>query len=87
MEVTIRLDRDTRQVHLCSTWPEWSRKFERLHGSPKEYQERDGFVTSAFWTLPLEVVSIRRRRRVLTPEQRERATERLRNARSSRRTA
>jgi len=34
MEVTIRLDRDDRQAHLHSTWPEWSRKLERLYGVP-----------------------------------------------------
>ena len=34
MEVTIRLDRKDRQAHICSTWPEWSRKVERLYGSP-----------------------------------------------------
>jgi hypothetical protein len=42
MEVTIRLDRRDQQTYICSTWPEWSRKFERLYGSPKRVTERDG---------------------------------------------
>jgi hypothetical protein len=35
MEVVIRLDREDWQAHVCSTWPEWSRKLERLYASPK----------------------------------------------------
>jgi len=34
-KVTIRLDRQTGEAHLCSTWPTWSRKLERLYGAPK----------------------------------------------------
>ena len=60
MEVTIRLDRTDRQAHICSTSPEWSRKLERLYGSPKRVTERDGKVISAFWTVPLNRVSLRR---------------------------
>ncbi len=52
MEVTIRLDRTDGQAHLCSTWPDWSRKLERLYGGPKKVTERDGKVPSAFWTAP-----------------------------------
>jgi hypothetical protein len=30
MGVTIRLDCEDRQAHICSTWPQWCRKLERL---------------------------------------------------------
>jgi len=30
MEVTIRLDRKNRRAYICSTWPEWSWRLERL---------------------------------------------------------
>jgi hypothetical protein len=81
-EVTIRLDREDRQAHICSTWPEWSRKLERLFGCPKKEATRDGKVVSAFWTVPLNRVALRRGPRVLTAEQRKAAGERLRAART-----
>ena len=59
MEVTIRLDREDRQAYLHSTWPEWSRKLERLYGMPKNFTEREGRVTSAFWVVPLAAVRVR----------------------------
>lgn len=62
-EVTIRLDKQDRIAHVCSTWAEWSRKFERRHGAPPKYQERDGVVIVARWTLPLAAISIRRPRK------------------------
>lgn len=52
-EVTIRLDRQDGQAHVCSTWPAWSRKLERLYGSPKCITQREGKTTSAFWPVPL----------------------------------
>lgn len=58
-EVSIRLDAQDGNVHVCSTWPAWSRKFEKRYGTPPKYQERDSFVTVAFWTLPIHVVSLR----------------------------
>jgi hypothetical protein len=42
MEARMRLDREDRHAHLCSTWPAWSRKLDRLDGSPKQVTERDG---------------------------------------------
>jgi hypothetical protein len=60
MEVTIRLDREDRQAHICSTWPEWSRKLERLSGSPKQVTERDGKATSVFWVGPPTAIRGRR---------------------------
>ncbi len=85
MEVTIRLDRVDRQAHLCSTWPEWSRKLERLYGAPRKVTERDGKVTSAFWTLPLTAIRVRRptHGRTWTAEQRKAAADRLQKARFS----
>ena len=59
MEVTIRLDREDRQAHICSTLPEWSRKLERLYGSPKKVTERDRKATSAFWVVPLTAIRVR----------------------------
>ena len=63
-EVTIRLDRTDSQAHLCSTWPAWSRKLERRYGSPRKVTKssRDGKITSAFWTVPVRLVSLRRPR-------------------------
>ncbi len=86
MEVTIRLDREDRQAHICSTWPEWSRKLERLYGSPKKVTERDGKATSAFWAVPLTAIRVRRPApgRALTVEERRAAVDRLQKARSSR---
>ncbi len=46
-EVTIRLNRETGQAHVCSFWPHWSRKLEGLYGSPRKVTEREGKVTSA----------------------------------------
>jgi hypothetical protein len=86
MEVTIRLDREDRQAHICSTWPEWSRKLERLYGSPKKVTKRDGKGTSAFWVVPLTAIRVRRpaQGRGWTAEQRRAAADRLQKARSSR---
>jgi hypothetical protein len=83
MEVTIRLDREKRQAHICSTWPEWSRKLERLYGSPKRVTGRDGKVTSAFWMVPLAAIRVGRRPkgRPMTEEQRQAAADRLQRAR------
>ena len=62
MEVTIRLDRATRQAHICTTWPEWSRKLERRYGLPKRVKTRGGKAASAFWTLPIGLVTLRQGR-------------------------
>ena len=86
MEVTIRLDRGKRQAHICSTWPEWGRKPERLYGLPKNFTEREGRVTSALWVVPLAAVRVRRPvpGRRWTAEERRAAGDRLKIARSSR---
>lgn len=65
-EVIIRLDKQDRMAHVNSTWAEWSRKFERRHGTPARYTERNGVVVSAFWTLPLAAISIRKPRQPKT---------------------
>jgi hypothetical protein len=86
MEVTIRLDRAERQAHICSTWPDWSRKLERMFGCPRKETMRDGKITSAFWTVPIYWVSVRRGRprAPLTEAQREAASQRMRQARERR---
>jgi len=86
MEVTIRLDRETQQAHIRSTWPEWSRKLERLFGSPRKEAKRDGKVTSAFWTIPLLAIRVRRppQARQVTEEERLALADRLQKARLSR---
>ncbi len=87
MEVTIRLDAMDAQAHICSTWPEWSRKLERLYGPPKKTTERAGKVTSAFWTVPVAVITLRRapaKGRQMTAEEREAARERMRHVRQAR---
>ena len=83
MEVVIRLDRTDQEAHICSTWPEWSRKLERLYGSPKRVTGRDGKVTSAFWTIPLTAIRLGRPRRSrrMTEEERQAAADRLQRAR------
>lgn len=58
-ECLIRLDKQDGVARVWSSWPEWSRKFAKKHGDPSRYQERDGFVYSAFWTVPLVAISIR----------------------------
>ena len=85
-EVTIRLDRTDGQAHLCSTWPAWSRKLERIYGAPKKITEREGTITSAFWIVPLEAIRVGRPRRgrILTAAERQAATDRLQKARLTR---
>ncbi len=80
MEVTIRLDREDRQAHICSTWPEWSRKLERLYGCPKKETHRGDCITSAFWIVPINRVSVRRapKARQFSEEQRTAARDRMR---------
>ena len=56
-EVTIRLDQQDRQAHVCSTWPEWSRKLERLYGALRKVTAREGKVLSAFWTIPTTMIT------------------------------
>ena len=86
MEVTLRLDRASRQAYLCSTWSKWSRKLERLYGSPKKVTQGDGKVTPAFWAVPLTAVRVRwpAHGRAWTVEQRRVAADRLQKARFSR---
>jgi hypothetical protein len=86
MEVTIRLDREQRQAHICSTRPDWSRKLERLFGCPRKETMRDGKITSAFWTVPINRVSLRRGtpRAPLTEAQREAGSQRTRQTRERR---
>ena len=88
MEVTIRLERETRQAHICSTWPEWSRKLERLYGAPTRTSKgQDGRIASAFWTVPIALVTLRKgtiRRRPLTEQERRVVAARFQKARSSR---
>ncbi len=86
MEVTIPLDRGGRLAHVCSTWPDWSRKLERLYGSPKQVMEHDGKITSAFWVVPLTAIRVRRppQGRAWTVEERRVAADRLQKARLSR---
>ncbi len=86
MEVTIWLDREDRQAHICSTWPDWSRKLERLFGCPKKETHRGDCITSAFWVVPLTAIRVRRpaQSRAWTVEQRRAAADRLQKARSSR---
>ncbi len=88
-EVLLRLDRLDGQAHINSTWPEWSRKLERLYGAPKKVTQREGKVTSAFWTIPLNRVTLRRgpRRVAVSEAQREAAREQMRQLHQKRRLA
>ena len=83
MVLTIHLDRVSRQAYLCSTWPEWSRKLERLlYGSPKKATQDDWKVISAIWMDPFTAIRLRRPSpgRAWTVEQRREATDRLQKA-------
>ena len=82
MEVTIRLDRETGQAHICSTRPEWSRPLGKLYGPPRRVTERGGKVASAFWTVRASLVTLRRGMRRLSDAQRQAAGDRLREARN-----
>ena len=87
-EVVIRLDRETGQAHVSSTWPEWSRKLGKLYGPPQKTSKtpRDGRVSCAFWTVPINRVSMRRGPRIsrMTEAQRQAARERMRRLQKSR---
>jgi len=85
MEVTIRLDRAAGEARICSTWPAWSRRLERLFGSPKRVTEQEGKVVSAFWTVPLAAVRLRAGKRRQSPAQRAAAVKILKQAREGER--
>jgi hypothetical protein len=55
-EVTVSIDKDSGIAKICSTWPPYSRKLEKRYGPPTKYQEREGWVVSAFWEVPNRVV-------------------------------
>lgn len=55
-EVTVTIDKETGIARVCSTWPAYSRKLELRYGPPKSYQEREGWVTVAFWEVPARVI-------------------------------
>jgi hypothetical protein len=52
----VTLDKDTGIARICSTWQVYSRKLEKRYGPPTRYEEREGWVVSAFWEVPLRVV-------------------------------
>jgi len=85
-EVIVCLDRQDGQAHICSAWPGQSRKLERLFGKPRKVTTRDGKITSAFWTVPLEAIRFRAKKRQLSPERRKAASEVLQKANLSRKT-
>ncbi len=82
-EVTIRLDRTEQIAVICSTWPGRSIRLERLFGLPTRTTTRDGKILSAFWTVPLAAILIRKGKRQLSPEQRAAASSRLRQLRQA----
>ena len=55
-EVTVTIDKESGLARICSTWNVYSRKLEKRYGPPVKYQERDGFVTVAFWEVPFRVI-------------------------------
>jgi hypothetical protein len=86
MEVTIRLDQVDRQAHTRSTWPEWSRKLEKLYGGPAKVTTRGEHITSAFWVVPLHCISLRKGKRQLSATQRQALAERLAKTKPTRQT-
>ena len=86
-EIVLRLDREEGLAHVCSCWPEMTKRIIKRHGPPKETTtDGRGRVTSAIWVLPLDFIvsGILRKRRVMTEAQREAARTRLKNARFAR---
>jgi hypothetical protein len=55
-EVTVTIDKESGIARICSTWNVYSRKLEKRYGPPVKYQEREGFVTVAFWKVPFRVI-------------------------------
>jgi hypothetical protein len=67
-EVTVTLDKESGLARICSTWNVYSRKLEKRYGPPVKYQEREGFITVAFWEVPFKVVRFASLvKRVVTP--------------------
>lgn len=85
-EVIVRIDILTGHAHICSTCPHWSRKLERRYGAPTRVTEREGKITSAFWTIPASLVTLRKgdRKSSMSPEQRQAAKKHLDQVRHSR---
>ena len=82
--MVIRLDRETRSAYICTAWPDQSRDLARLFGEPRKATIRDGKVTSAFWTVRVEAVRFRAKKRTLTPARVEALRGALRKARTTR---
>ncbi len=86
-EVTVQLDAKERVAHVCSCWPDRTKRLIKRYGSPDRVStDREGRVTAAFWKLPMNRVSFRGpvRRAPMSEAQREAARTRLRNARFAR---
>ena len=81
-EVTMRLECQEGQAHVCTTRPARSRRLEKLYGSPKKVSDGDGKATSAFWTIPLTAIRVGRPRRgrPVTEGKRQAVAARLRQA-------
>ncbi len=63
-EVTVCLRSEDGLAHICSCWSKWTRRFVRRYGHPKDVTTKlKGQVTSAFWTIPENLITFRRPRK------------------------
>ena len=61
-EVVVRLDRQSGQAHICSSWPMWSQRLEKRYGRPTKVSKvsKDGEVSAAFWDVPIGLITFRK---------------------------
>jgi len=63
-EVLVRLNIATKQAHICSCSAARGRRLTKLYGPPAQvYYNREGEVTTAFWTVPMKLIGFRRPRK------------------------
>jgi len=58
-EITVNLDRLTNKVNICSCWPSKTIALSRKYGYPHQIDRLKGKIASAYWTLPINIVSFR----------------------------
>lgn len=55
-EVIVRLDRLDGVAHICSCWPDMTRKLAKRYGPPERVSTHKGKVTSAWWRVPIRLI-------------------------------
>ena len=63
-EVIIRMDVASGRAYISSSSATRSRRLTKLYGPPARVaRNRDGHVLTAFWSIPLDLVGLRRPRK------------------------